>query len=66
MKGACLLAIFEEIQVVTEASIIARRENQRQISVRTNIHSRDQADLLLKHSNASPIKVKLPPGSSVQ
>ena len=40
--GRVPLSQLAEIRVVNGASIIARRENQRQITVRTNIRGRDQ------------------------
>ena len=40
--GRVPLSQLAEIKVVNGASIIARRENQRQITVRTNIRGRDQ------------------------
>ena len=44
--GRVPLSQLAEIQVVNGASIIARRENHRQISVRTNIRGRDQGSFV--------------------
>jgi cobalt-zinc-cadmium resistance protein CzcA len=55
-----------DIQVVTGASIIARRENQRQISVRTNIRGRDQGGFVAEAQRRFADQVKLPPGYSVE
>ena len=44
--GRVPLSQLAEIKVVNGASIIARRENQRQISVRTNIRGRDQGSFV--------------------
>ncbi|HJZ96292.1 MAG TPA: CusA/CzcA family heavy metal efflux RND transporter [Candidatus Solibacter sp.] len=53
------------IQVVNGASIIARRENIRQISVRTNIRGRDQGSFVKEAQAAFEKNVKLPGGYSV-
>ncbi|HUS08762.1 MAG TPA: CusA/CzcA family heavy metal efflux RND transporter, partial [Bryobacteraceae bacterium] len=44
--GRIPLSQLAEIKVVSGASIIARRENQRQITVRTNIRGRDQGSFV--------------------
>jgi len=44
--GRIPLAQLAEIQVINGATIIARRENRRQISVRTNIRGRDQGSFV--------------------
>ena len=44
--GRVPLSQLAEIKVVNGASIIARRENQRQITVRTNIRGRDQGSFV--------------------
>ena len=44
--GRVPLSQLAHIQVVNGASIIARRENSRQISVRTNIRGRDQGSFV--------------------
>lgn len=47
---------------MTGASIIARREDQRQITVRTNIQGRDQGSFVEEAQKRVAAKVKLPPG----
>jgi heavy metal efflux system protein len=64
--GRVPLRDLAQIQVVTGASIIARRENQRQISVRTNIHARDQGGFVAEAQRRFADQVKLPPGYSVE
>ena len=54
------------IQVVNGPSIIARRENQRQITVRTNIEGRDQGGFVEEAQGRFTEQVKLPPGYSVE
>ena len=44
--GRVPLSQLADIKVVNGASIIARRENHRQISVRTNIRGRDQGSFV--------------------
>ena len=44
--GRVPLSQLADIKVVNGASIIARRENQRQITVRTNIRGRDQGSFV--------------------
>jgi len=64
--GRVPLRDLADIQVVTGASIIARRENQRQISVRTNIRGRDQGGFVAEAQKRFADQVKLPPGYSVE
>ncbi|HXA50104.1 MAG TPA: CusA/CzcA family heavy metal efflux RND transporter [Candidatus Acidoferrum sp.] len=59
------LSQLASIQVVNGASIIARRENIRQISVRTNIRGRDQGSFVKEAQRKFEATVKLPPGYSV-
>jgi cobalt-zinc-cadmium resistance protein CzcA len=59
------LSQLASIQVVNGASIIARRENIRQISVRTNIRGRDQGSFVKEAQAKFAASVKLPPGYSV-
>ena len=59
------LSQLASIQVVNGASIIARRENIRQISVRTNIRGRDQGSFVTEAQRKFNAGVKLPPGYSV-
>jgi cobalt-zinc-cadmium resistance protein CzcA len=51
---------------VNGATIIARRENRRQISVRTNIRGRDQGGFVADAQARFNAKVKLPPGYRVE
>jgi cobalt-zinc-cadmium resistance protein CzcA len=53
------------IQFVNGASIIARRENRRQISVRTNIRGRDQGGFVSDAQRRFDEHVRLPPGYRV-
>jgi len=64
--GRVPLRDVADIQVVAGASIIARRENERQISVRTNIHGRDQGGFVAEAQQRFADQVKLPPGYSVE
>jgi heavy metal efflux system protein len=63
--GRIPLAQLARIEVVSGASIIARRENIRQISVRTNIRGRDQGSFVKEAQEKFAQAVKLPPGYSV-
>ena len=60
--GRVPLAQLSEIRVVNGASIIARRENKRQITVRTNIRGRDQGSYVAEAQKAFAAAVHLPPG----
>jgi cobalt-zinc-cadmium resistance protein CzcA len=63
--GRIPLSQLAEIRVVNGASIIARRENERQITVRTNIRGRDQGGFV-KDAQAKFTKaVRLPSGYTV-
>src|SRR5882757_5834868 len=64
--GRVPLRDLADIQVVTGASIIARRENRRQISVRTNIRGRDQGGFVAEAQKRFADQIKLPPGYSVE
>jgi cobalt-zinc-cadmium resistance protein CzcA len=59
------LSQLASIRVVNGASIIARRENIRQISVRTNIRGRDQGSFVEEAQRRFDAAVKLPTGYSV-
>ena len=59
------LSQLASIEVVNGASIIARRENIRQISVRTNIRGRDQGSFVKEAQRNFEKGVKLPSGYSV-
>ena len=64
--GHVPLSQLAEIQVVNGASIIARRENHRQISVRTNIRGRDQGGFVQEAQERFAAAVKLPDGYRVE
>ena len=63
--GRVPLSQLAEIKVVNGASIIARRENQRQITVRTNIRGRDQGSFVADAQKRIQGKVPLPNGYEV-
>ncbi len=60
--GRVPLAQLADIRVVDGASIIARRENRRQITVRTNIRGRDQGSFVAEAQGRFGRAVKLPSG----
>ena len=64
-EGQVPLAQLADIQVVPGASIIARRENQRQITVRTNIRGRDQGSFVKDAKERFASAVKMPAGYEV-
>ncbi len=64
--GRVPLSQLADIRVVTGASIIARRENRRQVSVRTNIRGRDQGSFVSDAQRRFDAQVKLPPGYRVE
>jgi cobalt-zinc-cadmium resistance protein CzcA len=59
------LSQIATIQVVDGASIIARRENRRQITVRTNIRGRDQGSFVEEAQALFNKQIKLPPGYQI-
>ena len=63
--GRVPLSQLARIEVVEGASIIARRENIRQISVRTNIRGRDQGGFVAEAQEKFAKAVRLPAGYSV-
>ena len=63
--GRVPLSQLSDIQVVNGASIIARRENRRQISVRTNIRGRDQGGFVEDAQQRFAQAIKLPDGYRV-
>jgi cobalt-zinc-cadmium resistance protein CzcA len=63
--GRVPLAQLAEINVANGASIIARRENQRQITVRTNIRGRDQGGFVDEAQRRFGAEIKLPAGYRV-
>ena len=64
--GRVPLSQLADIRVVSGASIIARRENRRQISVRTNIRGRDQGGFVDDAQARFAQAVKLPEGYRVE
>ena len=58
--GRVPLSQLAEIKVVDGASIIARRDNQRQITVRTNIRGRDQGSFVADAQRRFAKEIKLP------
>ncbi|HYZ84840.1 MAG TPA: CusA/CzcA family heavy metal efflux RND transporter [Bryobacteraceae bacterium] len=60
------LSEVAEIGVVSGASIIARRENERQITVRTNIRGRDQGSFVTDAQRRFASSIKLPSGYRVE
>ena len=64
--GRVPLSQLAEIQVANGASIIARRENRRQISVRTNIRGRDQGGFVADAQRRFDGAIKLPEGYRVE
>jgi len=63
--GRVPLSQLSDIRVVEGASIIARRENRRQITVRTNIRGRDQGSFVAEAQRRFERAIQLPPGYSV-
>src|SRR5262252_8967804 len=63
--GRVPLQQLAEITVSNGASIIARRENQRQITVRTNIRGRDQGGFVDDAQRRFGAEIKLPAGYQV-
>ena len=59
------LSQLADIRVVDGATIIARRENERQITVRTNIRGRDQGGFVAEAQARFAEAVPLPPGYRV-
>ena len=60
------LAELADIRTSDGASIIARRENQRAMAVRTNIRGRDQGGFVAEAQARLAEAVKLPPGYTVE
>ncbi len=60
------LAQLADLRTSDGASIIARRENQRAIAVRTNIRGRDQGGFVAEAQARFADAVTLPPGYSVE
>lgn len=64
-EGQVPLSQLAGICVVKGASIIARRENQRQITVRTNIRGRDQGGFVKDAQRRFEAAMKIPAGYEV-
>lgn len=64
--GKIPLSQLASVNVVNGASIIARRENQRQITVRTNIHGRDQGGFVADAQRQFARQIHLPAGYKVE
>jgi cobalt-zinc-cadmium resistance protein CzcA len=63
--GRVPLSQLADIRVVNGASIIARRDNQRQITVRTNIRGRDQGSFVAEAQRRFESAIQLPAGYQV-
>ncbi|MEP7352052.1 MAG: efflux RND transporter permease subunit, partial [Acidobacteriota bacterium] len=63
--GRVPLSQLAEVKVVSGASIIARRENERQITVRTNIRGRDQGSFVAEAQARFDKQMQIPPGYKV-
>lgn len=63
--GRVPLASLAKIEFQDGASIIARRENKRQVTVRTNIRGRDQGSFVAEAQERLKGKVEFPPGYTV-
>lgn len=63
--GRVPLSQLAAITVQDGASIIARRENQRQITVRTNIRGRDQGSFVAEAQKRFAREIRLPAGYEV-
>ena len=60
------LGALADVKVMNGASIIARRENQRQITVRTNIRGRDQGGFVADARRRFEAAIALPDGYHVE
>jgi cobalt-zinc-cadmium resistance protein CzcA len=60
------LSRLARVRIADGASIISRRENQRLISVRTNIRGRDQGSFVEEAQRRFDARMKLPPGYKVE
>lgn len=63
--GRIPLSDLADVRIVNGASIIARRDNQRAVAVRTNIVGRDQGGFVAEAQRRFDRDVKLPPGYRV-
>jgi len=64
--GRIPLASLASIRVEDGASVIARRDGRRQISVRTNIRGRDQGSFVAEAQRRFASQASLPPGYRVE
>ncbi len=64
--GRVPLSQLAAIRIADGATIIARRENRRQISVRTNIRGRDQGSFVAEAQRRFEAAVQLPSGYRVE
>jgi cobalt-zinc-cadmium resistance protein CzcA len=64
--GRVPLSQLAGIQIVNGSTIIARRENQREISVRTNIRGRDQGSFVAEAQRQFEQAIRLPSGYRVE
>ncbi len=64
--GRIPLSRLAEVKVANGPTIIARRENQRMVSVRTNIRGRDQGSFAAEAQRRVRALVQLPPGYHVE
>jgi cobalt-zinc-cadmium resistance protein CzcA len=64
--GRVPLSQIASLRVADGATIIARRENRRMISVRTNIRGRDQGSFVAEAQRRFQATVKLPHGYHVE
>lgn len=63
--GRAPLSQLADIRIVNGATIIARRDNQRQVSVRTNIRGRDQGSFVKEAQAKFAAAISLPAGYQV-
>jgi cobalt-zinc-cadmium resistance protein CzcA len=63
--GRVPLSQLAAIHIANGASIIARRENQRQVTVRTNVRGRDQGSFVAEAQKLFARNVRLPDGYRV-
>jgi len=64
--GRVPLGQLADIGVVDGATIIARREGQRQINIRTNIRGRDQGGFVQEAQQLVADRLRLPPGYRIE
>ncbi len=64
--GRVPLAQVAAVEVAEGPTILARRENRRMVSVRTNIRGRDQGSFVAEAQRKFRERIKLPPGYTVE